>query len=45
LPIDPADLVVSIAALGKPEFGCGPALTLQQVVDAAKELLDADGVD
>lgn len=44
MPIDPADLVVSIATLGKPEFECGLARTLQQVVDAAKQLLDADGV-
>jgi GAF domain-containing protein len=44
LPIDPADLVVSIATLGKLEFDRGLARTLQQVVDAAKELLDADGV-
>jgi GAF domain-containing protein len=44
LPIDPADLVVSIATLGKLEFDLGPARTLQQVVDAAEELLDADGV-
>ncbi|HKQ01724.1 MAG TPA: GAF domain-containing protein [Actinomycetes bacterium] len=44
MPIDPADLVISIATLGKPEFDRGLARTLQQVVDAAKELLDADGV-
>ena len=44
MPIDPADLVVSIATLGKLEFDRGLARTLQQVVDAAKELLDADGV-
>jgi GAF domain-containing protein len=43
LPIDPADLVVGIATLGKLEFECGLARTLQQVVDAAKELLGADG--
>jgi GAF domain-containing protein len=44
LPIDPADLVVNSATLGKPEFDRGLAHTLQQVVDAAKQLLDADGV-
>jgi GAF domain-containing protein len=44
LPIDPADLVVSIAPLGKLEFDRGLARTLQQAVDAAKELLDVDGV-
>jgi hypothetical protein len=44
LPIDPADLVVSIATQGKLEFECGLARTLQQVVDTAKELLGADGV-
>jgi GAF domain-containing protein len=43
LPIDPADLVVSIATLAKLEFECGLARTLQQVVDTAKELLGADG--
>jgi GAF domain-containing protein len=42
LPIDPADLVVSIATLAKLEFECGLARTLQQVVDTAKELLGAD---
>ena len=44
MPIDPADLVVSIATQGKLEFECGLARTLQQVVDTAKELLGADGV-
>jgi GAF domain-containing protein len=44
LPIHPADLVVSSTTLGKPEFDRGLAHTLQQVVDAAKQVLDADGV-
>jgi GAF domain-containing protein len=44
MPIDPADLVVSLATLGKLDFDRGLAGTLQQVVDAAKELLEADGV-
>ena len=44
MPIDPADLVVNSATLGKPEFDRGLAHPLQQVVDAAKQLLDADGV-
>jgi GAF domain-containing protein len=44
LPIDPADLVVSIAPPCKLEFDRGLARTLQQVVDAAEELLDVDGV-
>jgi GAF domain-containing protein len=44
LPVDPADLVVSIATLGKPESDRSLARTLQQVVDTAKKLLDADGV-
>ena len=44
MPVDPADLLVSLPTLGKPEFDRGLARTLQQVVDAAKNLLDADGV-
>jgi GAF domain-containing protein len=44
MPIDPADLVVSLATLGKLDFDRGLARTLQQVVDAAKKLLEADGV-
>jgi putative methionine-R-sulfoxide reductase with GAF domain len=44
LLIDPVELVVSLGALCKLEFDRDPARTLQQVVDAAKRLLDADGV-
>jgi GAF domain-containing protein len=44
LPIDPAEPVVSIATLGKLESDRGLARTLQQIVDAAKKLLEADGV-
>ena len=42
MPIDPAELAKSIGALGilDPEAGLAP--TLQQVVVAAKQLLDAD---
>ena len=44
MPIDPVEHVVGLATLGRLEFDLGPARTLQQVVDAAKKLLDADGV-
>jgi GAF domain-containing protein len=44
LLIDPVELVVSLGTLCSLEFDRGPARTLQQVVDAAKKLLDADGV-
>jgi hypothetical protein len=43
MPIDPTDLAKSIGALGSldPERGLAP--TLQQIADAAKQLLTADG--
>ena len=41
---DPVELVVSLGTLCDLEFDRGPARTLQQVVDTAKKLLDADGV-
>jgi GAF domain-containing protein len=43
MPIDPTDLAKSIGALGSldPERGLAP--TLQQIVDAAKQLFAADG--
>ena len=43
MPIDPSDLTKSIGALGSldPERGLAP--TLQQVVDAAKQLFEGDG--
>jgi len=44
LPIDPADLVVSVPTLRKLDVDRGLARTLQQVVDTAEKLLDADGV-
>jgi GAF domain-containing protein len=44
LPVDPADLVVSIPTLRKPDVDHVLARTLQQVVDTAEKLLDADGV-
>jgi GAF domain-containing protein len=43
MPIDPAD-VVGVATLGKLDLDRGLAPTMQQVVDAAKQLLAADGV-
>ena len=42
--IDPVEHVVSLGTLCNLELDRGPARTLQQVVDAAKKLLDADGV-
>ena len=42
--INPVEFVVSLGTLCKLEFDRGPARTLQQVIDAAKKLLDADGV-
>ena len=44
MPIDPADLVVSVPTLRKLDVDRGLARTLQQVVDTAKKLLEADGV-
>jgi GAF domain-containing protein len=44
LPVDPADLVVSIPTLRKLDVDHALARTLQQVVDTAETLLDADGV-
>ena len=44
MPVDPADLVVSIPTLRKLDVDHALARTLQQVVDAAETLLDADGV-
>ena len=43
MPIDPAD-VVGVATLGKLDLDRGLAPTIQQVVDAAEQLLSADGV-
>jgi GAF domain-containing protein len=44
MPIEPADLIVSLATLGKLDVDRGLARTMQQVVDAAEQLLAADGV-
>jgi transcriptional regulator with GAF, ATPase, and Fis domain len=44
LLIDPVEHVVSLGTVFNLELDRGPARTLQQVVDAAKKLLDADGV-
>jgi GAF domain-containing protein len=43
MPIDPTDLARSIGALPTLELEHGLARTLQQVVDGAKQLFDADG--
>lgn len=45
MPIDPADLVASIATLGRLEFDSGLARSLRQLVDAGRELLDMEGVE
>jgi GAF domain-containing protein len=43
MPIDPAELTASIGSLYKLDLDRGLAPTLQQVVDAAKVLVGADG--
>jgi GAF domain-containing protein len=43
MPIDPTDLAKSIGALGSLDPERGLASTLQQIVDAAKQLFRADG--
>jgi GAF domain-containing protein len=43
MPIDPTDLAKSIGTLGSLDPERGPAPTLQQVADAAKQLFAADG--
>src|SRR4029450_2402477 len=43
MPIDPTDLAKSIGALGPLDPERGLALTLQQIADAAKQLLSAEG--
>ena len=43
MPIDPAELATSIGSLYKLDLDRGLAPTLQQVVDAAKVLVGADG--
>jgi hypothetical protein len=43
MPIDPAKLASSIGALDTLSLESGLARTLQQVLDSAKALFDADG--
>jgi GAF domain-containing protein len=43
MPVDPTDLAKSIGALGSLDPERGLAATLQQIADAAKQLVAADG--
>ena len=45
MPIDPADLVISIARLWRMDFDRGLDRTLRQVMDTANNLLDANGAE